>query len=77
MTLLGWIRVINRPKDLQGVVGEGCKDILYFEAFCLIVWDYTGCKGVLCFETFCMGLYGMQWYFIFCNILYGIIEDAR
>ena len=46
MTLLGWIRVINRPKDLQGVVGEGCKDILYFEAFCLIVWDYTGCKGI-------------------------------
>ena len=76
MTLLGWIRVINRPKDLQGVVGEGCKDILYFEAFCLIVWDYTGCKGVLCFETFCMGLYtggkGILYFETFCMGLKGM-----
>ena len=38
MTLLGWIRVINRPKDLQGVVGEGCKGIYISKHF---VWDYT------------------------------------
>ena len=57
MTLLGWIRVINRPKDLQGVVGEGCKGIYISKHF---VWDYTQEARVFyIFETFCMGLKGM------------------